>query len=79
MRSAIDELSRWHKPTLVVFSDTDSKIPYPAAGQMFCDLTPSAVTQVRIESAEDFVPEDHDGLLAHEVTKLLGSYDRRPG
>jgi haloalkane dehalogenase len=64
-------------PILVAFSDADPIFPYPSAGQAFCDLVPSASTQVRIEGAGHFVQEDRGELLAHEVTKLHASCDER--
>ena len=42
MRAVADELTRWHKPALVAFSDSDPVFPYPRAGEAFCDLIPSA-------------------------------------
>ena len=47
MREVMDELSRWEKPALVMFSDSDPVFPYPRAGQVFCDLIPGAGEQVR--------------------------------
>jgi haloalkane dehalogenase len=73
MRAVMDALSRWQRPTLVAFSDADPIFPYPRAGQVFCDLIPSATEQVRIEGAGHFVQEDSGRLLASEVAKLRAS------
>lgn len=73
MRAVTDELSRWHKPALVAFSDSDPIFPYPRAGQSFCDLIPSAAEQFRITGAAHFVQEDRGEILAAEVAKLLAS------
>jgi haloalkane dehalogenase len=55
MGAVMDELSRWEKPTLVAFSDSDPVFPYPRAGQVFCDRIPGAGEQVRIEGAAHFL------------------------
>lgn len=73
MRAVTEELSRWHKPALVAFSDGDAIFPYPRAGQSFCDLIPSVSEQVRIEGAAHFLQEDRGERLASEVSKLLAS------
>jgi haloalkane dehalogenase len=72
MRAVSDELSRWKKPTLIAFSDSDPVFPYPKAGQAFCDLIPTATEQVKIAGASHFLQEDRGELLAQEVLKALG-------
>lgn len=71
MRAIAEELSRWNKPTLVAFSDSDPVFPYPQAGQAFCDLIPSATEQVQITGASHFLQEDRGEQLAREVLTLL--------
>jgi haloalkane dehalogenase len=71
MRALADALSRWQKPALVAFSDLDRIFPYPKAGQVFCDLIPTATEQVKIEGASHFVQEDRGERLAEEVLKQL--------
>jgi haloalkane dehalogenase len=71
MRSIADELSRWQKPALVAFSDQDQIFPYPKAGQVFCDLIPTAGEQLRIEGASHFLQEDRGEHLAEVVLKHL--------
>ena len=71
MRAIADQLSRWQKPTLVAFSDQDQIFPYPKAGQVFCDLIPTAGEQVKIEGASHFLQEDRGERLAEEVLKHL--------
>lgn len=78
MRAVTAELSRWHKPALVAFSDADPVFPYPRAGQAFCDLIPSAAEQFRIAGAAHFVQEDRGEQLASEVAALLASPAARP-
>lgn len=72
MRAVTDELSRWQKPTLIAFSDSDPVFPYPKSGQAFCDLIPTAGEQVTIEGASHFLQEDRGERLAEEVLKHLG-------
>jgi haloalkane dehalogenase len=71
MRALADALSRWQKPALVAFSDLDRIFPYPKAGQVFCDLIPTATEQVKIEGAAHFLQEDLGERLAEEVLKHL--------
>ncbi|HYY21412.1 MAG TPA: haloalkane dehalogenase [Thermoleophilaceae bacterium] len=71
MRAVADELTRWAKPTLVAFSDSDPVFPYPRAGQAFCDLIPGAGDQVRIEGAAHFVPEDAGERIAEEIVGFV--------
>jgi haloalkane dehalogenase len=71
MRAVIDELSRWDKPALVAFSDSDPVFPFPRAGQVFCDLIPSAGEQVRIEAAAHFLQEDRGELIAEEIVRFI--------
>lgn len=71
MRAIADQLSRWQKPALVAFSDQDQLFPYPKAGQVFCDLIPTAGEQVSIEGASHFLQEDCGERLAEEVLKHL--------
>lgn len=72
MRQITDALSRWHKPALVAFSDMDPVFPYPQAGQVFCDLIPTATEQVKIEGASHFLQEDRGERLARELLSVLG-------
>ena len=69
MRAVQDALSRWDKPALVAFSDTDPVFPFPRAGEQFTALIPTAGEQVRIEGAAHFLQEDRgvdiaDAMLA---------------
>jgi haloalkane dehalogenase len=71
MRGVSDELSRWEKPALVMFSDSDPVFPYPRAGQVFCDLIPGASEQVRVEGAAHFLQEDRGEEIGERVLALL--------
>jgi haloalkane dehalogenase len=67
MREVSDALSRWDKPALVAFSDSDPVFPYPRAGQVFCDLIPGAGEQVPIEGAAHFLQEDRGEQIADAI------------
>jgi haloalkane dehalogenase len=67
MRAVSDELSRWEKPALVAFSDSDPVFPYPRSGQVFCDLIPGAGEQVAIEGAAHFLQEDRGEQIAAAI------------
>jgi haloalkane dehalogenase len=75
MRAVMDELSRWEKPALVMFSDSDPVFPYPRAGQVFCDLIPGASEQVRVEGAAHFLQEDSGDEIGERVVELLGGLE----
>ncbi|OBK15860.1 haloalkane dehalogenase [Mycobacterium asiaticum] len=72
MKTITDELSRWNKPALVAFSDSDAVFPYPKSGALFCELIPTAGEQVRIEGAAHFLQEDRGEQLAGELLTRLG-------
>jgi haloalkane dehalogenase len=71
MRAVADQLSRWEKPALVAFSDSDPVFPYPAAGDSFSRLIPGAGEQVRIEGAAHFLQEDRGELIAELTVEFL--------
>jgi haloalkane dehalogenase len=73
MRAVADELSRWGKPALVAFSDSDPVFPYPKAGQVFCDLIPGAGEQVRIEGAAHFLQEDRGEAIGEEIVRFTSA------
>src|ERR671923_2024215 len=70
MRAVADELSRWEKPVLVAFSDSDPVFPYPQAGEFFCDLIPGAREQVRVVGAAHFLQEDRGKRIAEEILRF---------
>ena len=72
MGAVIDELSRWEKPTLVAFSDSDPVFPFPRAGERFTDMIPGAGEQIRIEGAAHFLQEDRGELIAEHMLAFLG-------
>src|SRR3954468_7280385 len=71
MLAVSDELSRWEKPALVMFSDSDPVFPFPRAGQVFCDLIPGAGEQVRVEGAAHFLQEDRGAEIGERLLALV--------
>jgi haloalkane dehalogenase len=71
MRAVADALSRWHKPALVAFSDSDPVFPHPKSGQVFCDRIPGARPQVTIADAAHFLQEDKGEQIAQEILAFL--------
>ena len=70
MGAVSDALSRWDKPALVAFSDSDPVFPFPRAGQVFVDLIPGAAEQVKIEGAAHFLQEDRGEQIAAHVLEF---------
>jgi haloalkane dehalogenase len=72
MKAASASLSRWDKPALVAFSDSDPVFPFPRSGQVFCDAIPTAGEQVKIEGAAHFLQEDRGEEIAARILEHLG-------
>jgi haloalkane dehalogenase len=64
MKRVADELSRWDKPVLVAFSDSDPVFPYPKSGERFVESVPGAGEQVKVEGAAHFLQEDRGEQIA---------------
>lgn len=75
MAAVRDELSRWQKPALVAFSDSDPVFPYPRAGEVFTQLLPTAGEQVRIEGAAHFLQEDRGPEIVEAMLARFGRPD----
>jgi haloalkane dehalogenase len=73
MQATRDALSRWDKPALIAFSDTDPVFPFPKAGQQFVDMIPTAGEQVRIEGAAHFLQEDRGREIAAAMLAAFGA------
>jgi len=73
MKGVLEKLSRWEKPALVAFSDSDPVFPFPRAGQVFCDAIPGAGEQVKIEGAAHFLQEDRGEEIAERMLEFLAS------
>jgi haloalkane dehalogenase len=71
MKGVLDALSRWDKPAVVAFSDSDPVFPYPRAGDVFCNTIPTAGEQVKIEGAAHFLQEDRGERIAEAILDRL--------
>jgi haloalkane dehalogenase len=72
MKGVLDALSRWDRPAVVAFSDSDPVFPYPRSGERFTGTIPTAGEQVRIEGAAHFLQEDRGELIADAILERLG-------
>jgi haloalkane dehalogenase len=70
MNAAREHLSRWEKPALVCFSDSDPIFP-PKAGQRFVDLIPGAQELRVVEGAAHFLQEDKGEEIAGHINEFL--------
>jgi haloalkane dehalogenase len=73
MLAVQDALSRWDKPALVAFSDSDPVFPYPRSGEQFTQLIPTAAEQVRIEGAAHFLQEDRGPQIVEAMLSAFGA------
>ncbi len=65
-------LARWQKPALVAFGDSDQIFPFPAAGERFTSLSPTAGEQIRIEGAAHFLQEDRGAQIVAAMLAAFG-------
>jgi haloalkane dehalogenase len=72
MRAVADALSRWEKPALIAFSDSDPVFPHPKSGEVFVERIPGARPQVTIPDAAHFLQEDKGEQIAKEILVFLG-------
>jgi haloalkane dehalogenase len=72
MAAVQEALSRWDKPALVAFSDSDPVFPYPISGEVFTALLPTAGEQVRIEGAAHFLQEDRGPEIVEAMLAAFG-------
>jgi haloalkane dehalogenase len=70
MSATRERLSKWEKPALVCFSDSDPIFP-PRAGQWFVDLIPGAEELRVIEGAAHFLQEDKGEEIAGHINEFL--------
>ena len=79
MRAVADALSRWEKPALVAFSDSDPVFPHPRSGEAFTKRIPGAGPLVTIANAAHFLPEDRGAEIAGEILAFLRLSSERNG
>jgi haloalkane dehalogenase len=72
MLEAREALSRWKKPTLVAFSDSDPIFP-AASGEKWAERIPGAVGFELIEGASHFLQEDKGEEVASAIVRFLAS------
>jgi haloalkane dehalogenase len=70
MGEVAEALSKWEKPALVCFSDSDP-IFTPKAGQRFVDSIPGAQELRVIEGGAHFLQEDRGEQIAAEIVSFL--------
>lgn len=70
MVKVADALTRWEKPVLVAFSDSDPVFPQ-RSGEKLADRIPGAVDFVPIEGASHFLQEDKGEEIAQHVIRFL--------
>ncbi len=71
MVAMADALTRWTKPALVAFSDSDPVFPQ-AAGERLAGRIPGAVDFVPIQGAAHFLQEDKGEEIAGHIARFLG-------
>ena len=71
MKGVLDALTRWDRPAVVAFSDSDPVFPFPRSGQVFCDAIATAGEQVKIEGAAHFLQEDRGEQIAAAILERL--------
>lgn len=69
MGTTADALTRWEKPALVAFSDSDPIFPQ-RAGEKLAERIPGA-TFVPIEGASHFLQEDKGEVIATHIAAFL--------
>ena len=72
MLEARNALSRWQKPTLVAFSDSDPVFP-ARSGERWAERIPGAVDFELIEDASHFLQEDKGEEVAAAIVRFLAT------
>lgn len=72
MRRVGDALTRWDKPALVAFSDSDPIFPQ-RAGEKLAERIPGAGGFVSIQGASHFLQEDKGEVVADKIVDFLST------
>jgi haloalkane dehalogenase len=72
MLAVREKLSRWEKPALVLFSDSDP-IFSPRVAERFARLIPGALPAETVEGAGHFLQEDRGEEVAERILVFLGT------
>jgi len=72
MNRVLDALTRWEKPTLVVWGAEDTVLPFRVA-ERFVELVPGARGPVLIEGASHFLQEDKPDEVAQAIREFIAS------
>jgi haloalkane dehalogenase len=67
-----DALSRWEKPTLVLFSDAD-RVFSPSDAERLAELVPGAPPAEIVAGAGHFLQEDRGAEVAERLVRFLSS------
>jgi haloalkane dehalogenase len=70
MRQVRDAMSRWEKPTLVLFGDSDPIFP-PLAAERMAELIPGAGPPELVEGAGHLVQEDAGEEVGERIARFL--------
>jgi haloalkane dehalogenase len=70
MLAVREALTRWEKPALVLFSDSDP-IFAPRVGERFAELIPGAGPAEVVEGAGHFLQEDAGGRIGERIARFL--------
>jgi haloalkane dehalogenase len=70
MRQVRDAMSRWEKPTLVLFGDSDPIFP-PVAAERMAELIPGAGRPELVEGAGHLVQEDAGEEVGERIARFL--------
>jgi haloalkane dehalogenase len=72
MLAVREELARWEKPALVLFSDSDP-IFSPRVGERLAELIPGALPAETVAAAGHFLQEDAGERLAERIGRFLAT------
>ena len=67
-----EELARWEKPALVLFSDSDP-IFSPRAAERIAAHIPGALEPETVEGAGHFLQEDQGELIGRRIAQFVAS------